>query len=564
MRVIDPGIRGSEMARQRPAGIPGWRRAVAALALGAVGTVTFLAAPASATTVRSSPSVTSGPSSSTSKTGFTGSRTTTRTTTAVVPKPRLPVPDPVSLATVDERPGQTMDGFGASGAWWPTDLYHFSPTAQRQLGALLFSRAGLALSQYRYNIGGGGVGVKNRYKAPPSFITAASKFDWDADPAGMDFLKMAAADHVPQLIGFVNSAPAQFTTNHQSCGGRLAPDQVAAYAAYLTTVVSHLEQADHISLSYVSPMNEPDTTQYTCHQEGMAVPVSERAALVTTLAADLATTSAHPGVIADESSLVSQLLAETPGWLADAGSAEAVVAHHGYDYPGASELAKVASLPVRHWNTEICCFNGKGFGWQYDPTMTSGLWLADTIWSDLSLAGDSAFDWWVAASPNLGCDPMQVSGCQNEVNPGGRNDGLVYFDPYWNLDGNQGFYLTKRYWVMAAFSRYIRPGSVLHDVSGLPDGLRAVAFQRGSDWVVEIINDRATKDADLHLRLPGKADRGLTALVTDASRSLAPLPVTGTVADPVITAPPASVTTLLYSTISPRPRRLRPRSATRS
>jgi O-glycosyl hydrolase len=451
------------------------------------------------------------------------------------------------VAAVDPQGQQTIDGFGASGAWWPTDVSHFSSSVQRQLADLLFSRAGLDLSQYRYNIGGGGVGVKNPYKAPPSFLSPSGAYNWSADPAGMDFLKLAAAYHVSQLIGFVNSAPEQFTTNHQSCGGELTPDEIAAFADYLTTVVAHLEEADHIDLSYISPMNEPDASQPTCHQEGMAVPVSERAALVTTLAADLATTSADPGVIADESSLVSQLLNETPDWLTPAGAAVAVVGHHGYDYPDDATLSKVANLPVQHWNTEICCYNGKGFGWQYDPTMTSGLWLADTIWADLSVAKDSAFDWWVAASPNIGCDPMQVSGCQNQVNPGGRNDGLVYFDPYWQLDGNQTLYLTKRYWVMAAFSRYVRPGAVMHGVSGLPASVHAVAFQHGADWVVEIINDSAVAEADLHLRLPDGSDRGLTALVTDGSRDLAPLSLTGESADPLITAPPASVTTILYS-----------------
>jgi O-glycosyl hydrolase len=532
----------SDMAREASADILGWRRAFAALALGVLGALAVSAAPASATTSHS---------------------VTGRTTTTPAVKTRVAT-DPTYRAVVDAKAGQTIDGFGASGAWWPTDVYHFGPAAQRQLGGLLFSRSGLALSQYRYNIGGGGVGVKDPYKAPPSFINAAGKYNWDADPAGLDFLKLAAAYHVPQLIGFVNSAPPQFTTDHLSCHGRLAPDEIAAFAAYLTAVVSHLQQADHIALSDLSPMNEPDTTQPTCRQEGMAVPVSERAALVTTLAADLATTAAHPGVIADESSLVSQLLDESPGWLADAGSAAAVVAHHGYDYPSAAELGKVASIPSRHWNTEICCFNGKGFGWQYDPTMTNGLWLADTIWSDLSLAGDSAFDWWVAASPNLGCDPMQVSGCQNQVNLAGRNDGLVYFDPYWSLDGNQTFYLTKRYWVMAAFSRYVRPGAVLHSVSGLPAGLRAVAFQRGSNWVVEVINDRPVKDADIHLRLPGSSDKAITALVTDADRNLAPLPLGGTTAEPLVTAPPASVTTILYSTGITHNRRSRPRASSRS
>jgi len=468
-----------------------------------------------------------------------------------------------ATASVGSDGAQSIDGFGASGAWWPTDISHFSATAQRQLADLLFSRAGLELSQYRYNIGGGGAGVTNPYKAPPTVLAASGAYDWNADRAGMAFLRLAAAYHVPQLIGFVNSAPPAFTTNQHSCGGKLDPGKINAFAAYLAAVVNHLRTADHIDLSYVSPMNEPDAPQAKCHQEGMVVPVHERAALVNALAADLSAASAHVGVIADESSLVRQLLHETPAWLAHAGKSVAVIAHHGYDYPGAATLDQVAKLPLKHWTTEICCFNGRGFGWQYDPTMANGLWLADTIWADLVEAKDSAFDWWVAASPNLGCDPVQVAGCQNQVNPGGRNDGLVYFDPYWNLDANQTFYLTKRYWVMAAFSRFVRPGSVLHVVTGLPEGLKGVAFEARTGWVVEIINENSDRSYAVHVKLPYQAGQAPHAYVTDATHDLAATTVSGANLDPLVHSPERSMTTLVYGPAASRVRHTTTRTVKR-
>jgi len=483
--------------------------------------------------------------------GVAASRsTTTSPAKARTVRPRTAATDRDTIgaatATVGSNGAQSIDGFGASGAWWPTDVSHFSAAAQRQLGDLLFSRTGLELSQYRYNIGGGGVGVTNPYKAPPTVLTASGGYDWNADPAGMAFLRLAAAYHVPQLIGFVNSAPPAFTTNQQSCGGQLDPGQIDAFAAYLAAVVNHLRTADNIDLSYVSPMNEPDAAQAKCHQEGMVVPVDERTALVKAVAADLSAGSTHTGVIVDESSLVSQLLAETPQWLPQASSSVAVIAHHGYDYPGAATLDQVAKLPLKHWTTEICCFNGRGFGWQYDPTMANGLWLADTIWADLVEAKDSAFSWWVAASPNLGCDPLQVAGCQNQVNPGGRNDGLMYFDPYWKLDANQTFYLTKRYWVMAGFSRFVRPGSVLHVVTGLPEGLNGVAFEARTGWVVEIINENSDRSYAVHVKLPYQAGQAPHAYVTDATHDLAATAVRGTNLDPLVQSPERSMTTLVY------------------
>ena len=469
-----------------------------------------------------------------------------RPTPAVArPTPGVARAVPVDLRVSPER-GQRIDGFGVSGGWWPTNLGRFPAVAQQQLGELLFSPTGLRVSQYRYNIGGGGAGVFDPYKAPPTFLTRTGTYDWRADPNGLAFLQMAAAYGVPQLIGFVNSAPAQFTSDGKSCGGALRSDRIGAFADYLAQVTAHLDATDHIRLSYVSPMNEPDTSQPTCRQEGMAVPVAERAAVVDAVAHALSGLPGRPRVIADESSLVGQLLAEAPRWLPGTRGAVAVVAHHTYDYPDPTALSQVNRLPLTHWATEICCYDGSDFGWQYDPTMSSGLWLARTIFGDLDAAHDSAFDWWVAASPNIGCDPSRAPGCQDHVNPAGRNDGLVYYDPNWRIDGNDTLYLTKRYWVLASFSRYVRPGAVLHQIGGLPAGAQALAFEKGRDWSVVAANDSSTRTLDAVIHLPSGVVAGTArAYVTDNRNNLEPVPVTTRNGAVTISLPPRSVTCVL-------------------
>src|SRR5215207_9925171 len=72
----------------------------------------------------------------------------------------------LAVARVDPAAAQRIDGFGASGAWWPNDLVRFPPRVQRHVADMLFSRPGIALSGYRYNIGGGGVGVHTPARAP--------------------------------------------------------------------------------------------------------------------------------------------------------------------------------------------------------------------------------------------------------------------------------------------------------------------------------------------------------------------------------------------------------------
>jgi len=75
-------------------------------------------------------------------------------------------------------PAQTITGFGASGAWWPNDTDDFSASTRARIAQLLFDRrAGLGLSIYRYNIGGGGTGVAAGPRAAQSFLQAPGTYD---------------------------------------------------------------------------------------------------------------------------------------------------------------------------------------------------------------------------------------------------------------------------------------------------------------------------------------------------------------------------------------------------
>ncbi|MBV8951293.1 MAG: beta-glycosidase, partial [Actinobacteria bacterium] len=282
---------------------------------------------------------------------------------------------PVSpTARVDGHGAQRIDHFGASGAWWPNDLVQFPAAVQHQVANLLFGPNGIALTGYRYNIGGGGAGVTDPTRAPQTFLVAPGIYDWTRDPGDVTFLELAARHRVPVIVGFVNSAPVAFTTNGANCGGQVRPDAVAGYARYLADVVAHFLRDAHVDVGYVSPMNEPDNSFANCGQEGMAVPVDARGALVRAVSGALTARGLDTRVIADESSAAFfQFLPEVPKWL-DAATLPAVgaLAHHTYEFPTDVWLAQVASLqrygrPL--WMTEICCYDGQGpivgFGAQY-------------------------------------------------------------------------------------------------------------------------------------------------------------------------------------------------------
>ena len=399
-----------------------------------------------------------------------------------------------SVARVHATPAQTMQGFGASGAWWPNDLIRFDSGVQERVADLLFGPSGIDLSVYRYNIGGGGVGVTHPGHDTEAFLVSPGNYDWSRDRGGLRFLRLAAERRVPILIGFANSAPPVWTTNGESHGGYLKPGAEADFAHYLADVVVHLHDDEGITLSYVSPMNEPDYIFADGFQEGMGVPIEQRAPLVRALGQELAARAPYCRVIADESSRTGEhFLREARQWLdvADASNFVAALAHHRYDFPNdvtlelARELGERASKPL--WSTELSCFDSRTGVWgqQYDPTIASGLILARLIWQGLTVANDAAFHWWVACSPVMGCDPLGNAGAELLANDDGWNDGLLYYDPRFAENGNQRIYPTKRFSTLGQFSRYVRPGDRRHDVTGAPRGLQVLAFSRPLSKVTE-------------------------------------------------------------------------------
>jgi len=459
---------------------------------------------------------------------------------------------------VSPRRAQTIHGFGASGAWWPHDLIRFSPETRERVADLLFGPDGLALSVYRYNIGGGGVGVTRPFRAPETFMVEPGAYDWSRDPGGRFFLRRAAAMGVPVLVGFVNSAPAAWTTNGRCCGGALRPGAEADYARYLVDVVLELQAREGATLSYVSPMNEPDDSFPAAIQEGMAVPLFQRLALVRAVAAELARRAPFAMVTGDESSRVlRQFLRRAPVWLGLGGVARVgAVVHHLYDFPSDLPLraARLVGAVFRKpmWMSEICCFDSRtgGYGQQYDPTMAGAMPLANLVWRSLALARHAAFHWWLALSPEIGADPSADPAAATRPNDLGWNDGLVYYDPRYAENGNERLYVTKRFWALANFSRYVRPGAVRHAVRGLPDDVRVLAFRTADGWTLVAIANAADGACTLRVRVPvepGTALGAAAAHETSPERDLEPVAAPDLDAGGLLTLtlPAQSVTTVL-------------------
>lgn len=433
-----------------------------------------------------------------------------------------------SAAEVSPHAAQTIDDIGASGAWWVNDLQHFDPEVQARVAQLLFSRRGLNLSAYRYNIGGGGVAVTTPARAAEDFLASDGSYDWSRDKGSRTFLTYAARYGVKDLIGFVNSAPARWTSNGKSCDGRLKAENEGDFAAYVADVTDHLARQG-ARLDYISPFNEPDNGFADCGQEGMPVPVDQRDDIVRALGAEQRARHQKTGIIADESSKTTQFTSEVPQWITQPGTAQYVarLAHHTYNDPDDGQLGTVyetsKSVGKTPWATEICCFGKGTTGWnqEYDPTIDNALLMSRIIYKDFATAHDSAFQWWVALASGYGADPATR-------NDQGWNDGLIYYDPDYAANGNQKLYFTKRYYALGQYSKFVRPGAVAHNVTGAPDGVEVSSYDRNGRWVV-VVNNHNTTDTALNLHFNGKAPvRAAQAVRTSAAEDWA------TVAKPAV------------------------------
>jgi len=131
--------------------------------------------------------------------------------------------------------------------------------------------------------------------------------------------------------------------------------------------------------------------------------------------------------------------------------------------------------------------------------MTQGFWLADQIESDFTVAGDSAWYWWTALSPVLGCDPKADPKCPTKVNTKGSTT-VAVLRPTPRDGRRDKIFTTKRFDVLGQFSKFVRPGAVRHDVTGVPRACTRWR-SRARNWTVVTWNEASTR-AQYVLQLP--------------------------------------------------------------
>ncbi len=390
------------------------------------------------------------------------------------------------------RAAQTIENIGASGCWYSEPIGRYWPaTKKKQMAKWLFSRgfdsagdpAGIGLSAWRFNIGGGTAeqgdssGIDKVWRRAECFLSPDGTYDWSKQAGYLWFVHQAYAYGVEKLIAFCNTPPVSMTKNgfgyktEKDYRSNLRDDRYGAYAGFLATVLDHFDSIG-LPFSYISPVNEPQWAWSdkpgSADQEGSPWRNEEIHGIVATLDSALTAHRLPTKILVTEAGQLNYLYGGSGGtsrqvqdFFGDGDLSlrryshmgQMIGAHSYFSEAGDSNLINIrrrvadttTKYGVNYWETE---YSMLADGWREGTkggrsAMDCALFLAKVIHHDLTVGHATAWEFW------------------NAYEPGRPDSNTRYF--LIALKPNAGFtdgdyYATKGLWALGNFSRWIRPG----------------------------------------------------------------------------------------------------------
>ncbi|HEX3043496.1 MAG TPA: glycoside hydrolase, partial [Bacillota bacterium] len=368
----------------------------------------------------------------------------------------------------------TFEGWGTSLCWYADGLGDWTDTNRNAIADLLFSSSGLGFNVVRYNIGGGENPSHTHMRECaniPGYLSSSGVYDWNADPRQRWFLTAAKTRGANIFEAFSNSPPYWMTKSQCSSGNtggsnNLKDDSYDAFAEYLTEVVKHFQSSWGITFQTLDPMNEPMGTWWSSggRQEGCHFDRANQVNLIKLVGAKLASKGlSGTKVSASDECSIDDAVASLNYYDSTALGYITQVNTHAYGGSQRSQLNSLAkSKGKKLWMSEY----GNG-----GEDISGALTLADTILKDLREMKPAVWAHW---------QPIE-------------NENLV---PTWGMihgrfSGAEDYHITKQYYGMANFSKYIRPG---YDIIGSSDANTVCAYSASAQKLIIVIRNSGTSD----------------------------------------------------------------------
>jgi hypothetical protein len=356
-------------------------------------------------------------------------------------------------ATVDlNTKYQTFEGWGTSLAWWANVVGAYPDSCSGATNcstrgdyvARVFDPTyGLGFNVVRYNIGGGENPLylppntsylQYRARVPGFLSSASAQYDWTQDANQRWVLQQAIQHGVTIAEAFSNSPPWWMTNSGSVSGAKdggnnLNPAYASAFADYLTSVAQHYHDTWGITFRTIEPFNEPVAGwwKFGGNQEGCGFDRATQNSFVKTLGASLAAKNmSYASVSASDENSIDDAVMSLNAMDATAQGYMGQVNTHSYNGSQRTQLATAtANASKRLWMSE------------YGDSDATGMTMAYQILNDLQNLQPKSWTYWQAVDNSGGW------GFMSNV-----------------LDGssNSGYSFNQKYYVMAQFSKFLRPG----------------------------------------------------------------------------------------------------------
>lgn len=401
---------------------------------------------------------------------------------------------------------QTLKGFGTSACWW--SQYCSDEKTAQEIAELLYGDSGLKLNIYRYNVGAGfdreNCRVENPWRRSESFYkfdkeTGTGEYDFSADKTARHVMDLCMEKgNVDTVILFANSPHYSQTSTGQASGSLLEHtcniplSNYEKFADYFLTVTQHFLDSG-IPVKYISPINEPQWKWGGSYvwQEGCHYETQELCRIYHIFAEEMIKRKMPVRLYGPES---GEMLGLTKEYLDELTKDETVMkvlevfAYHSYhddDNPQKRVQFK-NELVSRHSElrfdmSEWCELPNKS----HTKNFKGALITARIIGQDLIYAGAQSWTSWVAVN-------------QFAV----HEDGKDYSDALISAnDDFSSWYIAKRYYALAHFSKFLPVGSKCLDIGYFPNeknNFNVFAFRTpGNETVLVFVNEGAERKVTL-------------------------------------------------------------------
>ena len=427
---------------------------------------------------------------------------------------------------------QVFEGWGTSLCWWAVKAGAWNEANRSKLiGAIADPDTGLGYTIFRYNIGGGDQPGHNHLDkgdggaAVPGYKpTESSDFDWTADPYQRTIaLELAKRAKDPIFEAFSNSPPWWMTKSGCVSGSddgsdNLKSDYFDDFADYLSEVALHFKKEWGITFRTVEPFNEPSAGWWKSKggQEGCGFK-NNQSQMIVELGKALAKKGLFPetSVSAADETNIGTALSQFNGYSSEALSYMFQVNTHSYS--GGDSRAGLFNAAFgkdkRVWQSETGPLHKSG-----DEHIA--LWMANVIIQDLRDMKASAWVDWQLGDPAENWRSFEMNHSKQTFSP------------------------NARFYMHAAFSRFIRPGSRIID----SDNGNTLAALRGDGSLVLVVRNGAASDVKYEFDLSGFDKIGSSAKVyrfelPGSLKAASDIAVTGKSLS--MTAPAQTVTTMV-------------------